>query len=667
MAFTFRSPAGTQALVTLLSICYAVDEARADDIFFSDMPMVLTASRLSQSPLDAPAAITTIDREMIEASGFTEIHDLLRLVPGFLVADWPDGSPTVANHGLGDAYDRRIKVMIDGRTVNSPLWGNTNWHDLPLRVDDVDHIEVVRGPNGAAYGANAFQGVINIITRAPATEEGLTLISRFGDFGLTDNGFRINGASGQALDWRLSASRRAATTFKSHRDEDGDPKSEEAIRRTVVNFQASAQLGARDELRLHLGASDGADRRGYPPETADFSPIRTDRNRHHYLQLSWTRSFDAESDLNLQYYHQAYQVRSAWTSRAGFPVDIDVDTHRDEVELQFTRRLSPEWQVLAGAGARHDATRSPSYFNRSDTLEATYWQAFGSVTWQPLVPLRVNLGGTFEHHDYSGKLFSPRLAINYALGVDSALRLSTGLAYRAPSLMESESMQSVRYRGQIVRLFYHAGLPVDPEQVRYTELGYVAQFRELGLGIDTRIFRERYTNYIDDQVCRHNRAPRCAFAPPPGYDRSATYFLNSGAFTMRGFEFSVDWRKPGFGRAVLAQAFIDIEENGRILDQQIMTSAPASMTSLLLIKDLPQRWRLSLGYYHNHPFHWLNDGGEVSSRDRYDLKLAKRFGTLDAENEFALTVQSLTGGYGEFDENQFRAQPQVFASLKLSW
>lgn len=666
MAFSFRSIAGMPAVVVMVSASSAV--VAADDLFFGELPRVLTASRLAQSPLDAPAAVTTIDREMIDASGFTEIHDLLRLVPGFLVADWPDGGPTVANHGLGDAYDRRIKVMIDGRTVNNPLWGNTAWQDLPIRVDDVDRIEVVRGPNGAAFGANAFQGVVNIITRSPATEEGVTLISRLGDNGFRDNGFRVNGRSGESVDWRLSGSRRSAVTFKSHRDEDGDPKSEETVQRTQLNFQASAQLGVRDELRLHMGASYGADRRGYPPETADFSPIRTDHNRHQYLQLSWTRSFDTESDLNVEYYHQSYHVRSDWRSRDGYPVNIDVDTRRDDIEVQYTRRLAPEWQLLIGGGVRRDAVRSATYLFRPDTRESSHWQTFGSLTWQPVPALRINIGGTYEQHDYSGRMLSPRLAINYAVTADSALRFSAGTAYRAPSLMESDALHTVRADdGRIVRVFYHAGLPLDPEQVRYVELGYVAQFRELGLNLDTRLFRERYRDYIDDQLCRHTRAPYCAFPPPPGYNRSEVYFLNSGAFTMRGFEFSVDWRNSGFGRAVLSQAFIDIEEDGNVLDDQIRTSAPVSTTSLLLIKELPYRWRVSAGYYHNHPMHWLNDGGELPSRDRYDFKIAKAFGPLRNESEIALTVQSAGGTYPEFDGNQFRAQPQVFASLRLSW
>ena len=145
---------------------------------FEDMPLVLTASRMAQSALDAPASIFVIDREMIEASGFTEIHDLLRLVPGYLVTDWPDGQPSVVNHGLGDAYGNRLKVMLDGTAINNPLRGDVLWTDFPLRVDGIQRIEVIRGPNGASYGAGALQGVVNIITRSPVAESGVQLIGR---------------------------------------------------------------------------------------------------------------------------------------------------------------------------------------------------------------------------------------------------------------------------------------------------------------------------------------------------------------------------------------------------------------------------------------------------------------------------------------------------------
>lgn len=254
---------------TVAGLVLGIGAVHASDVFFGDIPVVLTASRMAQSPLDAPVAVTVIDREIIRASGFTEIHDLLRLVPGFLVADWPEGSPVVARHGLGDAHDRRIKVMIDGVTVNRPLWGSTAWMDLPVRADDIERVEVVRGPNGAAYGVDAFDGVINIITRSPATESGATLLTRVGKNGFADLGFRVNGLSESGVNWRLSASRRQADNYLPRVDDKPDPRSgvrqpsgTEQVTNALVNFRASKQLDARDELGLHVALTDGLAERG---------------------------------------------------------------------------------------------------------------------------------------------------------------------------------------------------------------------------------------------------------------------------------------------------------------------------------------------------------------------------------------------------------------------
>jgi len=641
------------------------------DLFFDDLPIVLTASRMAQSPLDAPAPVTVIDREAIDASGFTEIHDILRLAPGFLVADWPDGSPTVANHGVGDAYGRRIKVLVDGRTINNPLWGNVNWQDIPLRVDDIERIEVVRGPNGAAYGANAFQGVVNIITRATASESGAALIARFGEPNIRDVGVRLNSRSGTPIDWRITASRRTADNFRSYND-----RSSESIVRKVINAQFSAHLSPQDSVRLQLGATDGVDRRGYPPAKANNYPIRTERLAERYLHVAWVRSFDAESEFSLQYYHQGRGVRGDWLAgEAGdpkVPADGDIDTTRDDLELQLTQRLNPDWHVLFGAGIRRDTAESERYFSTSETIVARQWQVFGSVTWHPVRPLSVNLGGTFERHDYSGSLFSPRLALNFALTETSALRMSTGIAYRAPSFMESDSLETLRSNGEILQVFYRAGLNVRPEKVRYSEIGYLARFPTWGLNLDTRYFNERYSRYLDDQTCRYNRAPFCPVPRPDNFasdprSNSNYMFLNSGTFVMQGLELGLDWKVPGIGRALLSQAFVKIREDGYVPDASLVDSAPSSLTSLLLIKELLQRWRLSLGYYHNSEMSWLNDGSKVPARDRFDIKLAKGFGATGSENEFSITAQSVGGAYPEFHEESFRHEPRIFATLRLGW
>lgn len=120
--------------------------AVTESAFLEDLPVVLSVSRLSQPVNEAPAAVTIIDRNMIRASGFRDIPDLLRLVPGFSVAYTRDNTWAAGYHGLGDAFSRRFQVLVDGRSIYSPHYGAVYWTDLPLSIDDIERIEVVRGP-----------------------------------------------------------------------------------------------------------------------------------------------------------------------------------------------------------------------------------------------------------------------------------------------------------------------------------------------------------------------------------------------------------------------------------------------------------------------------------------------------------------------------------------
>lgn len=679
----------------LFGLAGADADVRASDTFFADIPPVLTASRLAQSPLDAPAPVTVIDREMIAASGFNEIHDLLRLVPGFLVADNADSAPAVASHGLGDAYARRIKVMIDGRTINSPLWGNVIWDNLPLRVDDIDRIEVVRGPNGAAYGVNAFQGVVNIITRAPTTESGHTLITRIGRNGFYDHGVRLNGTGEGAFDWRLSASRRAQTSFEPYyQAKNRIWHSSESLTRSTANFSSTLQLSPIDEFSLQFGLSEGPSERG-GREYQDYPP-HTERDRALHLQVGWQRRIEADSGFSLQYFQQSERARGTWPVTqefagltATYPSSRDSEARRHDLEFQYDTRLGSRLTGMLGLGVRSEQVRSMSLFGTSRWLKDTHGQVFGSLSWKPLDVLTVDLGGTLEHHDYSGRLFSPRLALNYTVGPDAALRFSTGTAYRAPSLMESRPFQTDRQDGVIRRIYYRVFDPLQSERMRFVDLGYMAQARSLGLTLDARVFREHYRRFIDDRSCRTFPAgfdfdtlpekDRAAYERDacPGQEgpdfqplqpgQKAFYFFNANDFRMTGAEFTLDWRREGWGRAVLSQAFIRIDDGEPYSDRDIPESAPDSMTSLLLIKELPGRWQASLGYYHNARYYWMNGGDIVPSSDRVDLRLARRFGAPGSDNEFSISALSVKGRYVDFHEGRFRHEPQLFATLRIGW
>lgn len=658
-----------------LAVCLpSAGAVGAESQFFGDVPIVLTASRLAQTPFEAPAPITVIDRETIEASGYTEIHDLLRLVPGFLVADWPSGSPTVVNHGLGDAYGRRLKVLIDGRTVNNPFRGNVDWQDLPIRIDDIERVEVVRGPHGAAYGANAFQGVVNIITRSPSTEAGNLAIGRAGNDGIQDVGIRVNGNTPGGLDWRATASQRRANNFDLLRA-DG---ALETIERNVANFQGVMQLTNQDQLRVFGGATVGYDRTGNPDSLSD--PIRRNQIRENHLQVTWQRSFGPESEFSLQYAHQDRSERNKWdvlTPSLMLTADRDIDLVRDELEFQHSHRFNPQWHSLWGVSVRRDAVRSEYQLGDNGTAGGTQWQVFGSLDWKPVNALSLNLGGTFEDHYYGGSLFSPRFAANYSFSPFSVLRLSAGTAYRAPTVQEAESFQVTRQAGQIIDIGVWSLLPVESERVRFIELGYVGSLPDLGLTLDARLFREKYDRYLDEQRCRYqssNPARLCAWPIPSWLHQNRdlgavdTIFLtNAGSVKMDGAEFRLDWKQPGWGRAILTQSFVDVDQLEANSDPDMVSTAPTSMTSLLLMKELPERWNLSLGFQHIHRFFWLNDGDVVPSAGRTDLKLSKRFGPVGGEHELAFTVQSLEGRYVDLHEGKYRHQAFAFATLKLAW
>src|SRR5574340_785558 len=179
--------------------------ALTESAFFDEMPVVLSVSRLSQPVSEAPAAVTVIDRDMIRASGFRDIPDLLRLVPGFSVAYTRDNTWAVGYHGLGDAFSRRFQVLVDGRSIYSPHFGAVHWGDLPVAIEDIERIEVVRGPNAAVYGSNAFLAVINIITQSAVQARGGLASVQYGEHGMAGLVARYGGGDDDT-NWRVTLS-----------------------------------------------------------------------------------------------------------------------------------------------------------------------------------------------------------------------------------------------------------------------------------------------------------------------------------------------------------------------------------------------------------------------------------------------------------------------------
>ena len=157
-------PATTPALPKPVEAKPASDAPGGEEIYGEQ---VVTASRRAQSPLDAPSSTTIITRQDIRLSGITRIPELLRRVAGMDVMQITGGDANVSMRGLNSRLANKLLVLVDGRAVKNDLLGSTFWEVLPIDIDQIERIEVVRGPGSSLYGADAFSGVVNIITVAP--------------------------------------------------------------------------------------------------------------------------------------------------------------------------------------------------------------------------------------------------------------------------------------------------------------------------------------------------------------------------------------------------------------------------------------------------------------------------------------------------------------------
>lgn len=139
-------------------------ESLLDELSETEIPMVLTASRLRTSIVNSPAAVTILDAQLLKNAGVRSIADIFLLVPGMQVGRYAYGDPVVTYNGQAARNNPRIQVLIDGRPTYVPLYGGVPWSELPIILSDIERVEIIRGPNAATFGPNSFSGVISIIT-----------------------------------------------------------------------------------------------------------------------------------------------------------------------------------------------------------------------------------------------------------------------------------------------------------------------------------------------------------------------------------------------------------------------------------------------------------------------------------------------------------------------
>ncbi|MCW8884499.1 MAG: TonB-dependent receptor [Motiliproteus sp.] len=657
--------AGVCSLSPAIALAMEEDDSLVtEDELLGAIPTFKSATNLEQKLNELPASITLIDRKMIKASGAINIADLFRLVPGFQVYHVNAHKFGVTIHGQGDTHPGRLEVTIDGRSVYLSLLSTVDWSALGIGIDDIDHIEVVRGSNIPTQGSNAFLGAINIVTRAPLQDQGTHISMTRGSLQTKQYSARHNGQVGQ-MDYRLSANFHGSNGHGVGY-EDGDPSNPKEV---IEDSGEISQLGFRgtytpnlvDSFDIQLGYSGGniGVGRAHSPDEFTKRDVQS-----HYQSLTWTRALQGDDEFKLQAYHnhlkysetELLDLGDVLGPLAGIIVDIGIEkgvAERYDISADLTKRLGGNTRSTWSAGVRRESLRSQALLDTPDTLSETMFRASGNIEHRIMDDWTLNIGAMLEHNDLASTRLSPRVGLNYQINPEHSVRASASKAYRTPSLLEN--YQSLSIKLPVTALGFPAGTILDqatlsdpgigPEEIKTYELGYIWQHPQQRWIFDAKIYLEEVSNAIEEARV----AP--SFGP---IDTDYREVGNVTHWRTHGLELQWKYQPTHSTWFHLAYGYADAEgkhDRGISGVEDISDETPTHTLAMLASHNFSETLQASIAYYRLTSVFFDGGDNNLPPYKRVDLRLAKNFVYGNTEGSVELIVQNLGSNYTEFDLN----------------
>lgn len=464
---------------------------RTEDIYAE---RVVSASRLAQSPLDAPNSTTVVTAQDIRLSGITNIGELLRRAAGLEVMSLTPADTEVSIRGLNQRLSNKVLVLIDGRSVFLDFLGATLWTILPIGVEDIERIEVIRGPASALYGADAFAGVVNILLKKPG--EGTTHVTTtMGEGTSIRASARFSGRS-ERVAYRFNAGHVQSNHFSYGLD-----PARVDIDNSVTNPEMG--IGARwfnSDFNIRLPGKYTA-RVGTAVLNGDFSFMSAGRLRN----LQATNAFFAQSHANVST-PIGVTVRTFWnafttdvTNLEGRPDDVDVsfedlESHVLDIETEYDATF--DWPIPhhlnVGLGYRFKSIHW-------DWLDSDHEEHHASLFLQDTMHfgdmLRITASTRIDKHPLIDlPVLSPRGAVVVRLSEESALRATVGTAFRSPAFLESYLRSKVPTPIRGVTAYGIGNTEIAPEKMLSFEVGYSHQTDWFALEANV------YLNLVDDLI-----------------------------------------------------------------------------------------------------------------------------------------------------------------------
>ncbi len=664
------------SIVGLAAKCAWASDYPSEQDFLQDFPVVLSASRLSQPLSEAPNAMTVIDRKMIDASGFRKIPDLFKLVPGMYVSYYAGNQAVVSYHGTLSQTAPGMQVLIDGRSVYLPPFNIVNWPLLPITIDDIERIEVIRGPAAASYGENSVHGVINIITRDAGAVEGASISNTRGNGGINDASVNF-GKHGEKLDYRMTLAYSADNGYDNLTTPPNNITLQQAqvaglLNNTydnnqarLMNYRASWHPNAVDEFDVQLGFNRDVMGVGFWDASVD-----TPHNMPVYenvQQLEWMHRTDNTSELSVRYYHIQHDTNENYLAtpqnNPSFRASASTKTERNEIELQHTLQTAQTNRLVYGGGYRQDQVyvsstdsnpNNPPPYTYASSFDFIEYRVFANDEWRFTPQLIINAGGMLEHDAMGNKTFSPRASLNYHLTSQQTLRIGSSVAHRTPSLGEQNANQADLFQ---VGYLYQPGpnttsAGLTPEKIVSSEVGYLGEFHEWNTSLDLRIFNDQMSNMIYPIGSLYQNGMTANYE---GVE--ATVKHSFGEFSDLTFNYTNE---------IVGSNSASLPGNPGLLS----VSLPKNIVSLLYSQRLPKDASFSAAYYlqtsmqgFDRPVHDFQP-----THRRVDMRLAQPFkGPNGLKGEISGVVQNLfQTDYTEYIATALNNR-RAFVTLSFRW
>ena len=658
------------ALATALLLCPAGNAAAMQDVASSTGALkrlsieelmdieVTSVSRTAETLSSAAAAVAVVTNEDIRRSGATTIPEALRGVPGLHVARRNSNSWAVSSRAFSSINTEKLLVLSDTRSIYTPLLSGVSWDVQDYLLEDIERIEVIRGPGASLWGSNAVNGVINITTKHARNTQGALLSATVGTEEEASAAARYGGKFGESGFFRV---------FGQYSDRDATfhpgAVSSDDWRIGHAGFRADWDANSSDALtlqadvyRANIGQfAPAVNIIGRPGPTGDLEVHASGGN----MLGRWRRQLAPGSDLQLRAYYDR-------THRDDPSFHDDLDT----LDLDFQHRylLAGRHEIVWGLTYRYtdNSNRGKGVFavepedSRDDLISGFVQDQFALADG-----LRLTVGTKLEHNDFSGFEVQPtaRLAWDVAPGHNAWGSISR--AVRVPTRLERDVLVEATPPGSNPRAVLLGNEDFESEDLLAYELGYRWQALDV-LAFDLALFHNRYEGLASLEFGTPTLDPASGVITFPVVTLNLNDGRSQGAELLATFSPRENWRLI----ASYSYVHLDIQPHGTDENRGefLAGTTPRHQFSLRSLLDLPGGLRLDAQFRHSAELEQqpeIVSGPGIDAYSELDVRLAWQ---ASERLELALVGQNLLHDHHvEFGTPEARGELERGAYGKITW